>query len=70
MILDIYGSLDISIFNNGVEVAKSEEKEIINKLNSGDLYLNLYSKIIVNSDFKKVYTVDYEILPNTEYNFE
>lgn len=71
MILDIGGSLQITIYGqDGVEVSSEVEQRVIKDLNSGELYFNLNSKKIVNTDFEDVFTVEYEVLPNTEYNFE
>lgn len=72
MILDITGSIKYTIYKlDGKEVTKEEEAKIVSQLNEGELYFSLGSAQIVDTDFEKVFTLEFEeVLVNTEYNFE
>jgi hypothetical protein len=71
MILDITGSLEVTIYDkDGVEVSKQKEQDIIKALNKGDLYFSLKGEAIMNTNFEYLYSVEIDIMDSTEYNFE
>jgi len=69
MILDITGTLLIVFYKNNQPVNKKEEKEITEKFQKGDLFLGLESKKIFDDKLKVLYTFEFEVEENTEYDF-
>lgn len=70
MLLDITGTLDITIYDlEGNEVSEEVNNEIVLKLEKGIYSLGLASKTITDIDYNLLYNFDFIVEYNTEYDF-
>lgn len=71
MILEINGSLEMTILDTWYEeLDQKEQEEVFQKLKEGDYVISLNTKQIFDlKDFTLVYRFDLEVLDSTEYKY-
>lgn len=69
MYLDINGTLELTIYKDEFEIAPEKEKEVIDLLNKGELFISLASGTITDLDYNTVYTFEFEVGDDTEYEY-
>lgn len=69
MQLDLNGTLELTIYKDGFEITPEKEQEVIYLLNEGELFIGLSSGTITDLEYNTVYTFDFEVEDDTEYEY-